>query len=237
MGETMKKILLIVMIVALATTTACSSVLTRGDRTGDEAHAFLLYNAQVIDKLDGDTPGDGNTFLIIKYEIENLRSEKDIQRNWNEQIALVIDDESYTPIPLTSLDNQLWQTTLGAGKAETGYMAFTVPDEIDDIKLNITFPVSGIEKSYEFRPVDIRISANAEFVLMRLDQVERTKRIPLIGGLLASFSSSPIRYLGTILVPEDEIDQLLDDTKGLSEDERLSAIEAYLIAHGHGKLE
>jgi len=225
------------MIVALATTTACSSALTRGDRTGDEAHAFLLHNAQVIDKLDGDTPGGGNTFLIIKYEIENLRSEKDIQRNWNEQIALVIDDESYTPIPLTSLENQLWQTSLDAGKAETGYMAFTVPDEIDDIKLTITFPVSGIEESYEFRPVDIRISANAEFVLMRLDQVERTKRIPLVGGLLASFSSSPIRYLGTILVPEDEIDQLLDDTKGLSEDERLSAIEAYLIAHGHGKLE
>lgn len=233
----MNKILLIAMIVALATTTACSSALTSGDRTGDDAHAFVLHNAQIIDKLDGDIPGDGETFLIIKYEVENLRGEKDVQRNWNEQMALVIDEDSYTPILLTSLENQLWQTSLDAGKAETGYMAFTVPDEIDDIKLTITFPESGIEESYEFRPVDIRISANAEFTLMRLDQVERTKRIPLVGGLLASFSSSPIRYLGTILVPEEEIDQLLADTKGLPDDTKLAAIEAYLIAKGHGKLE
>lgn len=233
----MTKIFLVAMITVLATATACSSGLTRGDRTSDEAHAFLLHSAQIIDKLDGDTPGEGNTFLIIKYEVENLHSQRDAQRQWNEQIVLASGEDFFDPIPLKSLDNELWQTTLASGESRTGYIAYAVPNEVGDFKLTLTFPVSGTESVYDFRPVDIRISANADFVLSRLEQIERTRGIPLIGGLLVSFTSSPIRYLGTILVPEEEIDQLLEDTEDLSEDARLAAIEDYLLSHGHGKLE
>ena len=232
----MTKIFLVAMITVLATATACSSGLTRGDRTSDEAHAFLLHSAQIIDKLDGDTPGEGNTFLIIKYEVENLHSQRDAQRQWNEQIVLASGEDFFDPTPLKSLDNELWQTTLASGESRTGYIAYAVPDEVGDFKLTLTFPVSGTESVYDFRPVDIRISANADFVLSRLEQIERTRGIPLIGGLLVSFTSSPIRYLGTILVPEEEIDQLLEDTEDLSEDTRLAAIEEYLLSRGHGKL-
>lgn len=232
-----KRILLITLIAVLATATACSSGLTRGDRTGDEAHAFLLHNAQIIDKLDGDTPGEGKAFLIIKYEVDNLRSQGDVQRQWNEQMVLASGEDFFDPVSLKSLDDELWQTTLAGGESRTGYIAYAVPDEVGDFKLTLTFPVSGTESVYEFRPVDIRISANADFVLSRLEQIERTRGIPLIGGLLSSFTSSPIRYLGTILAPEEEVDQLLEDTKDLSEDARLAAIEDYLIARGHGKLE
>jgi hypothetical protein len=232
-----KRILLVTMMAVLATATACSSGLTRGDRASDEAHAFLLHSAQIIDKLDGDTPGEGNAFLIIKYEVDNPRSQRDAQRQWNEQMVLASGEDFFDPVPLESLDNELWQTTLAAGESRTGYIAYAVPDEVGDFKLTLTFPVSGTESIYEFRPMDIRISANAGFTLSRLEQIERTRGIPLIGGLLASFTSSPIRYLGTILVPEEEIDQLLEDTEALSEDARLAAIEDYLLLHGHGKLE
>lgn len=233
----LKKTLLITMIAVLATTTACSSGLTRGDRTSDEAHGFLLHSVQIIDKLDGDTPGEGNAFLIIKYEVDNPRSQGDAQRQWNEQMVLASGENFFDPVPLKSLDNELWQTALAAGESRTGYIAYAVPDEVGDFKLTLTFPVSGTESVYEFRPVDIRISANADFVLSRLQQIERTRGIPLIGGLLASFTSSPIRYLGTILVPEEEIDLLLEGMKGFPENAKLKAIEAYLIACGHGKLE
>ena len=232
-----KRILLITMIAVLATATACSSGLTRGDRTGDEAHGFLLHSAQIIDKLDGDTPGEGKAFLIVKYEVENLRSQRDAQRQWNEQLVLASGDDFFDPVSLKSLDNELWQTTLAVGESGTGYIAYAVPNEVGDFKMTLTFPVSGTESVYDFRPVDIRISANADFVLSRLEQIERTRGIPLIGGLLASFTSSPVRYLGTILVPEEEIGQLMEDTEDLSEDARLAAIEDYLLSHGHGKLE
>lgn len=232
-----KRILLVTMMAVLATATACSSGLTRGDRTSDEAHGFLLHSAQIIDKLDGDTPGEGNAFLIIKYEVENLHSQRDTRQQWNEQMVLASGEDFFDPVPLESLDNELWQTTLVAGESRTGYIAYAVPDEVGDFKLTLTFPVSGTESIYEFRPMDIRISANAGFTLSRLEQIERTRGIPLIGGLLASFTSSPIRYLGTILVPEEEIDLLLEGMKGFPEDVRLKAIEDYLLLHGHGKLE
>jgi hypothetical protein len=233
----MTKILLVAMIAVLVMSTACSSGLSRGDPTSDDSHRFLLHNVQIIDKLDGDTPDEGNTFLIIKYEVENLHSQRDAQRQWSEQIVLASGEDFFDPVPLTSLDNELWQTTLAAGESRTGYIAYAVPDEVGDFKLTLTLPVSGTESVYDFRPVDIRISANADFVLNRLEQIKRTRGIPLIGGLLASFTSSPIRYLGTVLVPEEEIDQMLEDTEALSEDARLAAIGDYLLSHGHGKLE
>jgi len=225
------------MLAVLAGATACTSALTRGDRASDNAHAFLLHSAQVIDKINGDVPAAGEAYLVIRYEVENLSSENDLRRQWAGLLVLQHGEDLFEPTAIGSLDGQMWETTLAASGTKTGYMAFTVPDEIVDFKLAVTFPVSGNVETYEFRPVDRRIGVNAEFVLTRLEQIQRTRRIPVIGGLLASFSSSPIRYLGTILVPEAEIDQLLDDTKDLSGDAQKAAVEDYLLTHGHGTLE
>ena len=235
--ETMKKIAVVAMIAVLATATACSSAPSQGDLTGDNAHSFLLHSAQIIDKINGDALPQGEAYLVIKYEVENLTSTADPRRQWTDQIALQSGEDFFEPIDIRSLDDQLWETSLAAGEAQTGYIVFTAPDEVGDFRLTVTFPVSGNEETYEFRPVDRRISVNTDFVLTRLEQIERTKRIPLIGGLLASFSSSPIRYLGTVLVPEEEIQELLDTTKDLSEDAERTAVEDYLLAKGHGRLE
>ena len=233
----MKGILLAIMILMLVGITACTSGLTSGDRTSDDAHAFLLQSTQIIDKIEEDIAPEEEAFLVIKYQIENLQSQPDSTRQWTDQMILATNDESYDPILLTSLDDQLWETSLLPGEPRAGYLAFIVPEDISDFTLTLTFPTSETEAIYDFRPIDKRVSINVDYVLTRLEQIERTKRIWLIGGLLASFSNSPIRYLGTILVPEEEIDDLMEQTDGLGEDAKKQAIEDYLIEQGHCRLE
>ena len=233
----MKKIAVVATIAVLTTAVACTSAPSQGDLTSDSTHSFLLDNAQIIDKINGDVPPEGKTYLVIKYSVENLTATADARRQWTAQMALEGDEESFEPVDIGSLDGQLWETSLGSNEALAGYLAFVVPDAVGDFQLTVTFPVSGNEEAYDFRPVDRRISVNTDFVLTRLEQIERTKRIPLIGRLLASFSSSPIRYLGTILVPEEDIQQVLDTTEDFSEDTKRATVEAYLLAKGHGRLE
>lgn len=233
----MKRIILVAVIIMLATTTACTSTLSHGDKTSDDAHGFLVHSTQIIGQIDKDIAPEGKVFLIMKYEIQNLRSENDSNRQWTEQITLTANDETYEPTLIDSLDNQLWQTALSKDEAKAGYIAYVVPEDIHDFKLTFAFPVSATETVYQFRPIDKRISVNVDYVLTRLGQIERTKRIPLIGELMAGFSSSPIRYLGTILVLEEEISQLLEQTKNLSEDAKRQIIEDYLAAKGHCRLE
>jgi len=232
-----KRIILVVVIIMLATTTACTSALSHGDKTSDDVHGFLFHSTQIIDKIDEDTAPEGKIFLVMKYEIQNLRSEDDSNRQWTKQITLTVNDETYEPTLIDSLDNQLWQTTLSKDEAKAGYIAYVVPEDIYDFELTFTFPTSEIEATYNFRPVDKRISVNVNYVLTRLEEIERTQRIPLIGGLLATFSNSPFRYLGAILIPEEEISQLLEQTKDLSEDAKRQIIEDYLVAKGHCRLE
>jgi len=43
--------------------------------------------------------------------------------------------------------------------------------------------------------------------------------------------------MGVILVPEEEISQLLEQIKDLNEDAKRQVIEDYLIARGHCRLE
>lgn len=237
----MKRILLVIMLIMmLGATTACTSALTSGDKTSDSAHAFLLQSAQIIDKIDEATAPEENAFLVIKYEIENLRNQPDSSRQWTDQIELEADGEYYDPTLIETLDDQLWETSLLPNETKAGYIAFIVPEDMHDFRLTFTFPTSATKVTkviYQFRPIDKRISVNVDYVLTRLEQIERTRRIPLIGGLLASFSSSPIRYLGVILVPEDEIPQLMEQTNGLSEDAKRAVIEDYLIEQGHYRLE
>ena len=233
----MKRILLVAMLIILGLSAGCSSALTHGDRTSDDSHAFLLHITQIADQIDQDSTPEGDVFLVVKYEIENLGNQMDPQRQWTDQIRLEAGDDLYEPIPVESLTNEMWGTSLLAGEAKTGYIAYIVPDDVEDFKLTFTFPDSGNEVVYKFRPVDRRISENAKHVLTRLEQIEKTERIPVIGGLLASLSSAPIRYLGTVLVPEEEISQLLEQTRDLSEDAKRALVEGYLLARGHGKLE
>ncbi|HEY41669.1 MAG TPA: hypothetical protein G4O18_07395 [Dehalococcoidia bacterium] len=233
----MKRILLPTLIIILFALTGCTSALSHGAESSDDAHKFLLHIGQVTDQLDTDYPGEGKVFLIVKYEIENLRNQDDSQRQWTDQIKIEVDEETYEAVWLDSLADQMWETALSARETRTGYIAYTIPDDFEDVDLTFIFPVSEEEVLYVFRPVDRRIGVNADFVLTRLDQIERTKRIPVIGGLLAAISGASIRHLGEILVPEEEIDDLLEQTEGLSEEARRVLVEDYLLTHGHGQLE
>ncbi len=233
----MKRTFLTTLIITLVMLTGCTSGLTPGNETSDDTHSFLLISGQITDIIEPDTPPAGDVFLVIKYEVANLRGQQDSRCQWTDQLKLEAEDEIYEPILLDSLADQMWETSLAANEAMTGYIAYIVPDEIEDFKLTLTFPVSGNEAVYEFRPIDRRIGVNADYVLTRLEQIARTKRIPVIGGLLASISSAPIRHLGIILVPEEEIDGLLEQTEDVSEDAARVIVEEYLVTHGHGLLE
>jgi len=232
-----KRTLLTAMIITLAACAGCTSAISYGVRTSDDAHSFLLESTQVIDKIDENAAPEEEVFLVIKYEVENLGSQNDSLRRWTDQMKLEADEEQFEPVLVDNLDGQLWETSLQAGGKESGYIAFMVPEEITDFKLTLTFPVSGNEEVYDFRPVDKRIGVNVDYVLTRLEQIERTRRIWLIGKPLAAFSSSPIRYLGTILVPKDEIPDLMEQTEGLWEEAKRAVIEDYLVERGHCRLE
>lgn len=231
----MKRILLAIMIITLGATTACSSALSHGDKTSDNAHAFLIQSTQIIDKIDKAATPEDETYLVIKYQIENLQSQNDSSRRWTDQIILEAKEEYYTPTFLNSLDNQLWETSLLRNEKKTGYIAFTVPEDIFHFNLTFTFPTSETEVIYQITAIDKRISVNVDWVLTRFGQIENNKRIPLIGEPMAM--SNPIRYQGIILVPKEEISQLMEQTKGLPENAKRAVIEDYLIAHGHCRLE
>ncbi len=227
----MKRRLLLAAIGLLVTATACSSGPTTGDRTSDAAHAFQLHSAQVIDS------GAGGAALVLDYEVENLAGQADSARSWPEQMALASGNDRYRPTEIESLPSQLRETTLAAGESRRGHLVFAVPDEFGDFTLTVALPVSGTEAVYDFRPADRRIAANADHVLTRLEQIGRTKRIPVIGGQLASLSRAPVRHLGPVLVPEEEIDDLLELTADLPGIEARSVIEGYLEGRGLGRLE
>ena len=231
----MKRILLAVLIIALGITTACSSALSHGDKTSDSTHSFLIHSTQIIDKIGEDIAPEDQAYLVIKYEIENLQAQNDSTRQWADQITLEAGEENYAPTFLDSLDNQLWETQLLEGEKKAGYMAFTVPDNTFDCTLTFTFPTSETEAVYELKAVDKRIGVSVDWVLTRLGQIENTKRIPLIGRPLAL--ANPIRYQGIILVPKEDISQLLEQTDGLSDDAKKATTEDYLITHGHCRLE
>lgn len=204
----MKRIFLAIMIIVLGASTACSADLSLGQKTSDNAHAFLIHSAQIIDKIDGNISPEGEAYLVIKYEIGNLLRQNDSPRRWADHIILEAGGKPREPTFIKSLDNQLWETFLLQNQAKAGYIVFTVPEKIQHFKLTFTFPTSENEVTYDFRPTDKRMNVNVDYVLTRLEQIERTQRIPLIGGVLAAFTSFPIRYFGTILVPEEEISQL-----------------------------
>ncbi len=233
----MKRLCLAIVIIMLGASIGCSSALSLGQRTSDSAHAFLIHSAQMIDKIGGDISAEGESYLVIKYEVENLQSQNDSLRRWTDQIILEARGELCEPILIESLDNQLWETSLLQNEKKEGYIVFTVPDDAYDFDLIFTFPDSGNEVSYDFRYMDKRIGVNVDHVLTKLERIERTQRIPLIGGILTTVTSSPIKYLGIILVPEDEVSQLLEQTKDLSDDAKRKVIEDYLLARGNSRLE
>ena len=231
----MKRTLLAIMIIMLGAATACSAALSIGDRASDDVHAFLIQSAQIIDKIDKDIAPEGESYLVIKYQIENLQSQNDSVRWWSDNITLEVRGEYYAPTFIKSLDNQLWETSLLEREKKAGYIAFTVPEDVFDFNLTFAFPTSETEVIYNLHAVDKRISVNVDWVLTRLREIENNKRIPLIGEPLAM--SNPIRYQGIILVPKEEISQLMEETKGLPENAKRTVIEDYLIAHGHCRLD
>jgi len=233
----MKRIFLAIVIIVLGASTACSPALPLGQETSDGTHAFLIRSAQIIDRIDSDVSPEEKAYLVIKYEVENLQSQNDSLRQWTDQMILEADGKSGEATHINSLDNQLWETSLLPNQRKSGYIVFTVPQNAYDFRLTFTFPDSENEVAYEFKPVDKRIKTNVDYVLAKLEQRERTRRIPLIGGILAAVTSSPVRYLGTILVPEDEVPDLLEQTTGLSEKAKRAVIEDYLLARGHFHLE
>jgi hypothetical protein len=186
-------------------------------------------------------PAEGEIYFVLKYEVENLQSRSDSLRRWTDQILVEAVsggiEQSFESVLVDSLDNQLWETSLLQNERKAGYIVFTIPDNITDLSLTFTFPDSGNEARYAVKPVDKRINVNVDYALTRLERKRRTPQIPVVGRFLASITSFPIRYLGIILVPEEEIPQLLEQTKGLPDDMKRKVLEQYLLAHGHGSLE
>jgi hypothetical protein len=230
-----KRILLVMLIITLVATTACSSALSQGDKTSNSAYSFLIYSTQIIDKIGEDIAPEDEAYLVIKYEVENLQDQNDSTQQWSDQIKLEAGKDSYAPIFLDALDNQLWETQLLAHEKKVGYMAFIVPDMTFDFTLTFTFPTSETEAVYELRAIDKRVGVSVDWVFTKLGKIENTRRIPLVGRLLAF--SNPIMYQGIILVPKADISQLLEQTNSLSDEAKKTTIEDYLIAHGHCRLE
>jgi len=216
----------------LLLTTACASGPTTGDEVSDTSHTFRLHSAQIVAGRD-----EGSASLVIDYEVGNLTSQTDTVRSWPEMMTLASGDEEYPPAELDSLPGELRQTTLASGQWQRGRTAFAVPDDFADFTLTVSLPVSATTMAFDFRPLDRRLAVNAGQVLTKLQQIARTKRIPVIGGLLASLSTAPLRYLGTVLVPEDEVDDLLARTDGLPDPAATAVIEGYLSGRGLGGLE
>ena len=136
----MKRILLAILVVILAALTGCTSALSHGAESSDDVHKFLLDLGQITDQVDTEFPDEGEVFLIIKYEVENLRNQDDSQRQWTDYIKIEDDDEeTYEPVLLDTLANQMWETTLSAGETKTGYIAYAVPEDFEDFDLTFTF--------------------------------------------------------------------------------------------------
>jgi hypothetical protein len=231
----MKRTFFAILISMLLATTGCSSTLSQGEEASDNAHAFLIQSSAVYDKIGNDTAPEGEAYLVIKFQIENLLSRDDSQRQWSDQIALERSNELYNPIFIESMDNMPWETTLLKHEKKVGYITFLVPDDSFDYRLTFTFPTSGTEAVYDLNIVDKRISTNVDWVTSRLRQIANSEKIPLIGGPISK--AHPIMYRGIILVPKEEISQLIEQTEGLSEDAQKALIEDYLTARGYDRFE
>jgi len=231
----MKRILFVIMIIAVGMTTACSSALSQDDKSSDNTHAFQAQSTQIIDEIGTDIAPEGESYLVIKYQIENLQDQDDSPRRWNDYITIGAGEDRYEATSISSLDNQLWETSLSGNEKKAGYMVFTVPEDVFHFKLTFTFPTSETEVVYDLTAIDKRISANVDWILTRFGEIENNKKIPLVGEPLAT--SNPIRYRGIILVPKEEIPALIEQTEGLTEDAKRKVIEDYLIAHGYCHLE
>ncbi|MFC1873863.1 DUF4352 domain-containing protein [Chloroflexota bacterium] len=233
----MKRLILALIMVTLVTAVGCSSALSQGDEVSDTTHSFLLNRAQIVDRINGDSPPEGKAYLVITYQVSNLQSRQDASQRWVDRVILETNKEQYPPTFFESLESQMWETSLAPAETKTGYIAFTVPDTPENFHLSVTLPTSGNEMAYQLNPVDKRISVNIAYVLTRFEQIERTQGIPVVGGSLAAFTSAPIRYMGIILVPKEEVPQLMAQAKGLSQAAKEDIIANYLLPHGHGSLE
>ncbi len=61
-----------------------------------------------------------------------------------------------------------------------------------------------------------------------LEQMERSRAIPLFGSLVKSIHKFPILFEGDEMVPASEIDNLLDGFKDTPEDQKRTLVENYL---------
>ncbi|MFC1926610.1 DUF4352 domain-containing protein [Chloroflexota bacterium] len=230
----MRHALLAIIILVMVSSAACSGeeTLPLGESASDDAHAFQPLSAKIVDKVGETTPPEDHGYLIIEYWIGNNQGQQDISRDWSQQFQL--EDAAGKDCELTSLSEltgQLWNTTLLPEQKESGKMAFITPEKSYEFRLAFQFPVSGTSAIYTFKADDKRIEMYITHVLEKLEQTESTKGIPVIGGILESLSRSSIRYLGEVLVPEEDIHDLLDHIKGLSDEERRDVIADYLLEY------
>ncbi len=233
----MKYIFLLIMIITLGALGACSTGVSIGQETSDNIHTFTVKNAQIIDKIGDDIPPEKKDYFVMKYEVGNLQNQTDTPHQWPNQIKLVAAQERYEATRIVSLDKQLWETSLQPQERKEGYLVYLVPEDVHDFNLTLTFPESGKEVVFGIKATDKRIKANVDYILNSLEQIRRTRKIPVIGGVLVAVVSSPVRYMGVILVPVTEVPQLLVQIAGLPDDAQRKAIEDYLTARGLCRLE
>jgi len=237
LGKTLYKtkirraLLVIITIAVVATSTACSGedTIPLGESVSDDAHALQIISASLFDKIGEATPPEEHGYLVIEFQIENTRGQQDASRDWSQQFQV----ENTTRkkcglVNLSGLEGQLWNTTLSAQQIKSGRIAFTTPEKSYEFKLTFQFPISKTNAIYKFRANDKRIEMYVDHVLEKIEQIERTKGIPVIGGILESLSRSSIRYLNEVLVPEDDISNMLEQLKDLNEEERRTMITDYL---------
>jgi len=229
-----KYILLVSLTLLIATSLSCGGgeKYSIGETASDGIHSFKVLSATLLENVGDQVPmvldDDGNikdnySFLVIECEIENVSGQQDDLRYWNEQITGDKLDLVYL-----NEQKQLGNVTLEPQQIEAGNITFTTKDNVRDFTLKFRFPVSDGVATYKFRADDLRLKAYVEHVLEKIEQRERVKNIPLIGGAVERFTRSSLKYYGEVLVPESDIPLLLTQLDDLNTEEREAYIEDYV---------
>ena len=226
-------LLLASLILLIAVSSACSgekkySIVETAD---DGIYAFKVTSATLVENVGDQKPivikdgkvQDNYSFLVIECEIENVNGQQDVLQYWNQQIT----GKGLGLVYLRG-QKQLGNVTLQPGQKESGNVTFTTKDNVRDFTLKFKFPVSEDTATYEFRADDLRLNVYVDHVLEKIEQRERVKNIPVIGGVVERFTRASLKYYGEVLVPEADVSSLLKQLDDLTEEEQREVIKGYV---------
>lgn len=227
------------MVIVLATSLACSGgeKFSLGERNDDSHHSVEVTSATLVEKVGNITLEEEEIdedediyYLLIGFEIENTSNEQDDLRDWSQYMSAETDKGTLLDIVThVALEGQLGNTTLLPGRKEEGTALFKTTKKAErDFELTFEFPVSGSQVTYQFRAEDERLSIYVDHILERMEQRERVKNIPLIGGTVERINRASIQYYGEIVVPKGDISTLLEQIDDLTDEKRIELIADYV---------